>query len=110
MCIRDSHDNVLKFDILGHVDPTAMRLLQNISGIDPTTIPMNDPETMSIFNSVDALKADPRVYGEATGAVGLPEFGTKFVRGILELTRPSTFSEPVSSTHLLCKLLLLNAR
>ena len=90
---HDIHDNVLKFDILGHVDPTAMRLLQNISGIDPTTIPMNDPETMSIFNSVDALKADPRVYGEATGAVGLPEFGTKFVRGILELTRPSTFSE-----------------
>ena len=90
---HDIHDNVLKFDILGHVDPTAMRLLQNISGIDPTTIPMNDPETMSIFNSVDALKADPRVYNEATGAVGLPEFGTKFVRGILELTRPSTFSE-----------------
>ena len=90
---HDIHENVLKFDILGHVDPTAMRLLQNISGIDPTSIPMNDPETMSLFNSADALKADIRQYQESTGAVGLPEFGTKFVRGILELTRPSTFSE-----------------
>ena len=45
---HDIHDNVLKFDILGHVDPTAMRMLQRISGVDPVTIPMNDPETMSI--------------------------------------------------------------
>src|SRR5699024_3600696 len=61
--------------------------------IDPTSVPMNDPETMSLFNSADALKVDIRQYQESTGAVGLPEFGTKFVRGILELTRPSTFSE-----------------
>lgn len=92
---HDIHDNVLKFDILGHVDPTAMRMFQNISGIDPTTIPMNDPETMSIFHSCDALKIDSRDYNEITGAVGLPEFGTKFGRGILELTRPTTFSDLV---------------
>ncbi|MCF0115752.1 MAG: PolC-type DNA polymerase III, partial [Erysipelotrichaceae bacterium] len=52
---HDIHDNVLKFDILGHVDPTAMRLLENVSGIDPKTIPMNDPETMSLFSSSEAL-------------------------------------------------------
>ena len=89
------HDNVLKFDILGHVDPTAMRLLQNISGIDPKTIPLNDPKVMSLFNSTSALGLINPDYTEVTGALGLPEFGTKFVRGILELTRPSTFSELV---------------
>lgn len=89
------HDNVLKFDILGHVDPTAMRLLQNISGIDPRSIPMNDPETMSLFSSSEALKANPKIYDHKTGACGLPEFGTPFVRGILELTKPKAFSDLV---------------
>lgn len=90
---HDIHDNVLKFDILGHVDPTAMKLLERLSGIDPTTIPMNDPETMSIFSSVDALHIDTSKNTEKTGAAGLPEFGTSFVRGILELTKPTTFDE-----------------
>ena len=92
---HDIHDNVLKFDILGHVDPTAMRLLQNISGIDPTSIPMNDPETMSLFSSSAALKANTKQYSEKTGALGLPEFGTSFVRGILEMTKPTKFSDLV---------------
>lgn len=87
------HDNVLKFDILGHVDPTAMKLLERLSGIDVTTIPMNDPDTMSIFSSVDALHIDTSKNTESTGAAGLPEYGTPFVRGILELTRPTTFDE-----------------
>ena len=90
---HDIHDNVLKFDILGHVDPTAMKMLERMSGIDPTTIPMNDPETMSVFSKVDALKIDTSKSCEETGAAGLPEFGTPFVRGILELTRPTTFDE-----------------
>lgn len=90
---HDIHDNVLKFDILGHVDPTAMKLLERLSGIDPTSIPMNDPETMSIFSSVDALHIDTSKNTEKTGAAGLPEFGTGFVRGILELTKPTTFDE-----------------
>ena len=89
------HDNVLKFDILGHVDPTVMRMFQNISGIDPKSIPMNDLDTMSLFSSSDALHADPKLFQEKTGAIGLPEFGTKFVRGILELTKPKTFSDLV---------------
>lgn len=92
---HDIHDNVLKFDILGHVDPTAMRLLQNISGIDPRTIPMNDPKTMSIFSSNDALQVDIREYAEKTGAMGLPEFGTSFVRQMLEVTKPKNFSDLV---------------
>ena len=92
---HDIHDNVLKFDILGHVDPTAMRLLTKISDVDPTTIPMNDPETLSLFYCDDALKADPRVYHQETGALGLPEFGTRTTRRVLEETRPHKFSDLV---------------
>ena len=87
------HDNILKFDILGHVDPTAMKMLERMSGIDVRTIPMNDPKTMSIFSGVDALCMDTSKNTEVTGAAGLPEYGTPFVRGILELTKPTTFDE-----------------
>lgn len=87
------HDNVLKFDILGHVDPTAMKMLEELSDIDVTKIPMNDAKTMSIFSSVDALNIDTSKNTEKTGAAGIPEFGTQFVRGILELTHPTTFDE-----------------
>ncbi|MEG0422972.1 MAG: PolC-type DNA polymerase III [Erysipelotrichaceae bacterium] len=89
------HDNVLKFDILGHVDPTAMKMLERISGIDVRKIPMNDPQTMSIFSGVEALHIDTAKSTEKTGAAGLPEFGTPFVRGILEMTKPTTFDELV---------------
>lgn len=92
---HDIHDNLLKFDILGHVDPTAMKLLESQSGIDPKTIPMNDPETMKIFSSVESLHIDTSKNTEITGAAGIPEFGTPFVRGILELTKPTTFDELV---------------
>ena len=92
---HDIHDNVLKFDILGHVDPTAMRLLQNISQTKPTSIPMNDPETLSLFYTDEALHADPRVYKKETGALGLPEFGTRTTRRVLEETRPHVFSDLV---------------
>ncbi len=92
---HDIHDNVLKFDILGHVDPTAMRMLQNIATVKPMDIPMNDPETLSLFYSDDALKADPRIYKKETGALGLPEFGTRTTRNVLEETRPHVFSDLV---------------
>ena len=92
---HDIHDNVLKFDILGHVDPTAMRLLQNVAERKPLTLPMNDPETLSLFSSDEALHADPRVYKKETGALGLPEFGTRTTRRVLEETRPKTFSDLV---------------
>lgn len=97
---HDIHDNVLKLDILGHVDPTAMKLLERMSGIDVTQIPMNDPLTMSIFNCVDNLNIDSTKNNESTGAAGIPEFGTPFVRGILELTKPSTFDELVKISGL----------
>lgn len=92
---HDIHDNLLKFDILGHVDPTAMKLLEKISGIDPKYIPMNDPETMKIFSGVSSLHIDTSKNTEITGAAGIPEFGTPFVRGILEMTKPTTFDELV---------------
>lgn len=94
------HDNILKFDILGHVDPTAMKMLERISGIDVRTIPMNDPDTMKIFSSTESLGLDTTAYKEKTGAAGIPEYGTPFVRGILELTRPTTFAELVSISGL----------
>lgn len=94
------HDNILKFDILGHVDPTAMKMLERMTGIDVTTIPMNDPKTMSIFSSLDGLDIDTTRYGEVTGAAGIPEFGTPFVRGILEMTKPKTFAELVTISGL----------
>ena len=92
---HDIHDNVLKFDILGHVDPTAMRMLQNIAERKPMDIPMNDPETLSLFYSDEALRADPRIYKKETGALGLPEFGTRTTRNVLEETRPHSFSDLV---------------
>lgn len=94
------HDNILKFDILGHVDPTAMKMFERLTGMDVTTIPMNDPETMAVFSGIDSLKIDSSRYDQKTGAAGLPEFGTPFVRGILELTRPTTFAELVSISGL----------
>ncbi len=94
------HDNILKFDILGHVDPTAMKMLERMTGIDVTTLPMNDKDTMEIFASTQSLNIDTTRYDEPTGAAGIPEFGTPFVRGILEKTRPTTFSELVTISGL----------
>ena len=94
------HDNILKFDILGHVDPTAMKMLERISGLDVTKIPMNDPETMSIFSTTEALKIDSTKYDQKTGAAGIPEFGTNFVRRILEKTKPTTFGDLVTISGL----------
>src|SRR5699024_8989150 len=87
------HDNILKLDILGHDDPTVIRMLQDLSGIDPKTIPTDDPEVMRIFESPEVLGVTPDQIGSETGTLGIPEFGTRFVRGMLEETHPSTFAE-----------------
>ena len=87
------HDNILKFDILGHDDPTMIRHLQDLSGIDPLTIPPDDPGVMSLFSSTKALGVTPEQIGSQTGTLGVPEFGTRFVRGMLEKTKPTTFAE-----------------
>ena len=85
--------NLLKLDILGHDDPTVIRMLQDITGIEPTTIPLDDKATMSIFSSTDALGVTPKQINSEVGSYGVPEFGTKFVRGMLVDTRPKTFEE-----------------
>lgn len=81
------HDNVLKLDMLGHVDPTALRMLQNLTGIDPKTIPMNDKNVLQQFNGNNAANS------KELGAAGLPEFGTNLARRMLEETSPKNFSE-----------------
>ena len=87
------HDNVLKLDILGHDDPTVIRMLQDLSGIDPQTIPTDDPEVMRIFAGPDVLNVTSEQIYSKTGTLGIPEFGTRFVRGMLEETHPTTFAE-----------------
>jgi len=85
--------NLLKLDILGHDDPTVIRMLQDITGILPQDIPLDDKETMSIFSSTEALKVTPEQINSEVGTYGVPEFGTKFVRGMLVDTKPKTFEE-----------------
>ncbi|WP_122646831.1 PolC-type DNA polymerase III [Enterococcus mediterraneensis] len=87
------HDNILKLDILGHDDPTVIRMLQDLSGVDPKTIPTDDPEVMRIFAGPDVLDVTEEQIYSKTGTLGIPEFGTRFVRGMLEETHPSTFAE-----------------
>lgn len=94
------HDNILKLDILGHDDPTAIRMLQDLSGIDPKTIPTDDPVVMQIFSNTDSLGVTEEQIMTKTGTLGIPEFGTKFVRQMLESTKPSTFSELVQISGL----------
>lgn len=86
--------NLLKLDELGHDDPTVIRMLEDITGIKAGDIPIGDKETMSLFTSNKALKLLPgKDIGTNLGTYGIPEFGTKFVRQMLEDTKPTTFSE-----------------
>ena len=85
--------NLLKLDMLGHDDPTVIRMLQDLTGIDPKTIPLDDKETMSIFTSTKALGVTPDQINSKVGSFGVPEFGTKFVREMLIDTKPTTFEE-----------------
>ncbi|WP_281503680.1 PolC-type DNA polymerase III [Ectobacillus sp. JY-23] len=94
------HDNLLKLDILGHDDPTVIRMLQDLSGIDPKTIPTDDPEVMKIFSGTASLGVTEEQINCKTGTLGIPEFGTKFVRQMLEETKPTTFSELVQISGL----------
>ena len=97
--------NLLKLDELGHDDPTIIKHLENLTGVNAQEIPLDDPETMSLFHSCKALKykgenpdTDP-ILGDL-GCVAVPEFGTKFVRGMVKETHPSTFAELVSISGL----------
>lgn len=86
---------LLKLDLLGHDDPTVIKMLEEETGIDAKKIPLDDRETMEIFSSLKSLKLDPESVGTTVGTIGVPEFGTRFVRQMLEDTRPSTFAELV---------------
>ena len=85
--------NLLKLDILGHDDPTMIKMLKDITGLDPTKVPLDDKETMSIFSSTKVLGVTPEQIHSEVGSFGIPEFGTKFVRGMLVDTKPTTFDE-----------------
>ena len=88
--------NLLKLDILGHDDPTMIRMLQDLTGIDAKEIPLSDPEVMALFNSTKSLGIRPDdIGGCKLGSLGVPEFGTDFSMQMLVETAPSTFSELV---------------
>ena len=89
------HDTILKLDLLGHVDPMALKMMADLTHIDIKSIPMNDEKVLSLFSSNKALEMKHNYLGQKTGAMGIPEFGTEFVRGILEKTLPKTFSDLV---------------
>jgi len=86
---------ILKLDLLGHDDPTSLRMLQDLTGVDPETIPLDDPETMKIFSSTESIDVSKKDIKSEVGTYGIPEFGTSFVRQMLIETRPSTFAELV---------------
>ena len=90
---HDIDENVLKLDVLGHDDPTMIRKLQDLSGIDPNDIPMDDSGVMDLFSGTDILGVTPEQIGTSTGMLGIPEFGTNFVRGMVDETHPTTFAE-----------------
>ena len=86
---------LVKLDILGHDDPTVIRMLQDLTGVDPKTVPLDDSDTMKLFSSVEPLGISPEDLGFDLGTLGIPEFGTEFARQMLEETKPHTFAELV---------------
>jgi len=88
--------NLLKLDILGHDDPTMIRMLEDLTGVDATTIPLDDPQVMSLFQSTEALGVKPEdIGGTRLGSLGIPEFGTEFAMQMLIDTHPTHFSDLV---------------
>ena len=92
--------DVLKLDILGHTDPTQLRMLQDLTGIDVRTVPFDDKETMSLFLSPDVLGVTKEQIMNDTGTLGVPEFGTNFTIGMLKDTKPTTFAELIKLSGL----------
>ncbi|HHT66088.1 MAG: PolC-type DNA polymerase III [Caldicoprobacterales bacterium] len=87
------HDTLVKLDILGHDDPTVIRMLEDITGIDARTIPLGEEVTMKLFSGTESLQLSPEDINSPVGTFGVPEFGTKFVRQMLVDTKPTTFAE-----------------
>ena len=87
------HDNLLKLDILGHDDPSTIRMSEDLTGLNASELPLGDPKVMTLFSSTEALGVTPEQIGSKVGTFGVPEFGTSFVRGMLVDTKPTTFVE-----------------
>ena len=85
-------DNLLKLDMLGHDDPTMIRMLEDLTGMNARTIPLDDPDTMSIFTSSKVLGFENDDLLGPTGAVAIPEFNTRFTRQMLIDTQPKDFN------------------
>ena len=92
--------DVLKLDILGHTDPTQLRMIQDLTGDDITKVPLDDKETMSIFTSTKALGVTKEQIMCDTGTLGVPEFGTPFTIQLVKDTKPTTFAELVKISGL----------
>lgn len=92
---RAIHDSLLKLDLLGHVDPLALKMMCEITNINVEDIPMNDSKVISLFSSDQTLDRKNNFLKVETGALAIPEFGTDFVRGVLRKTRPKNFAELV---------------
>lgn len=88
-------ENLLKLDILGHDVPSMIRQLQDMTGLDPLTVPLDDKETIKIFNGIEPLKIKDPNYKYTHGSYAIPEFGTSFVRQMLDDTKPSKFADLV---------------
>ena len=86
-------ENLLKLDLLGHDDPTMIRMLHDLTGYDPQGIPLDDKATMSLFTSSEVLGFTNDPICGSTGTFAVPEFGTRFVREMLVQTKPTTFDE-----------------
>ena len=87
------HDILVKLDCLGHDDPTVIHMLEELTGIPPTEVPLDCPKVRSLFQSPEALGVTSEQIDCSTGTYGIPEFGTGFVRGMLDDTKPSTMEE-----------------
>ena len=87
------HDTILKLDILGHDDPTMIRMLEDLTGVKVQDVPVNDEKVMELFLSTEPLGVKPKDISSEVGTFALPEFGTRFVRQMLLDTRPKSFSD-----------------
>ncbi len=87
--------NLLKLDILGHDDPTMIRMLEDLTGLDATAVPLDEPKVMSLFRGTEALGVTPEEIGVPLGCLGVPEFGTDFAMQMLIDTQPKEFSDLV---------------
>lgn len=101
---RAIEENILKLDILGHDDPTLLKMLQDITGVNPKEIPVNDEKVLKLFGKnedvKEALGIDLSQITAETGTLGVPEFGTPFVQKMILATHPSTFAELVKISGL----------